>query len=389
LLKILLLILLASIVLNAILIFAIRKKKKEFKKIKNIYTQLHGNPGIENILNTVTDELRKMGVEVLGFLRKTPTALVSEKCSIPADEKSTAAQALFTLTPRNISNTSPHSKTLKDSFGAEISVIPAQAKEAGTCYEITGCGDKGCKCFYKKDCRCWIDSGKRFRGKDLPTYKEKTRKCLACNAFLPVGLFVTSGGKITKAYNFINDNFSGFIKDSLSLEKAVYTATVDHLTGISNRRGLMEALSMMFKIADRHSYSLSLCMFDIDHFKRFNDSYGHPVGDLILRGLAQVVKASIRETDLIGRYGGEEFTIVFPATSKEEAETTAEKIRKKVGGYKFKTDKGDLSITISMGIAAFPVDDIESVDFLIKKADKALYQAKKTRDKVVAFKKSF
>jgi len=130
-------------------------------------------------------------------------------------------------------------------------------------------------------------------------------------------------------------------------------------------------------------------MFDIDHFKRFNDSYGHPVGDLILRGLAQVVKASIRETDLIGRYGGEAITIEYSATGKEEAETTAEKIRRRVGGYKFKTDKGDLSITISMGIAAFPVDDIESVDFLIKKADKALYQAKKTRDKVVAFKKSF
>jgi diguanylate cyclase (GGDEF)-like protein len=123
-------------------------------------------------------------------------------------------------------------------------------------------------------------------------------------------------------------------------------------------------------------YKISLIMFDIDDFKRFNDTYGHQIGDAILKGVAGTVKRSVRTSDLVARYGGEEFCIVLPETDKANALRAAERIRKTIAAFKVKTEEyGELSVTVSMGVATYP-DDADDVQGLVREADKALYVAK-------------
>jgi diguanylate cyclase (GGDEF)-like protein len=156
-----------------------------------------------------------------------------------------------------------------------------------------------------------------------------------------------------------------------------------------NKRWLMIEVIKLYRLSLRYSHPLSLCMLDIDHFKRFNDTYGHQTGDDILKLLARLLSRNLRETDIVARYGGEEFTIVLPNTNKDSALKVLDKIRLAVQDYGFETEKGVLNVTISMGIATFGDDNVENVHDLFKKADTALYQAKLTRNRVTAYDKEF
>jgi diguanylate cyclase (GGDEF)-like protein len=124
-------------------------------------------------------------------------------------------------------------------------------------------------------------------------------------------------------------------------------------------------------MAKRYSHSLSMIMFDIDHFKKVNDTYGHTVGDYVLQTLTEIVKESLRETDYLVRWGGEEFIIIAPETDIEKAEVLAERIRK--GTEKYIFDQAG-AITISLGVAQLKKDDTE--DTFIKRVDDAMYLAK-------------
>jgi diguanylate cyclase (GGDEF)-like protein len=168
-----------------------------------------------------------------------------------------------------------------------------------------------------------------------------------------------------------------------------YSAMRDHLTGIMNKRWLMIEVIKLYRLSLRYSHPLSLCMLDIDHFKRFNDTYGHQTGDDILKLLARLLSRNLRNTDIVARYGGEEFTIVLPNTNKDSALKVLDKIRQAVQDYGFETERGVLNVTISMGIATFGDDKVENVHDLFKKADIALYQAKLTRNRVTAYDKKF
>jgi len=115
-------------------------------------------------------------------------------------------------------------------------------------------------------------------------------------------------------------------------------------------------------------------MIDLDHFKKFNDSYGHLEGDTLLRKIAQILKSSLRETDYVARYGGEEFAVILPETNKAGASFAAERVRKTISEQTF-GEVGE-KMTISLGVASYPDDACLRTD-LIKKADEALYRAKK------------
>ncbi len=166
----------------------------------------------------------------------------------------------------------------------------------------------------------------------------------------------------------------------------LYTQTrelsvTDELTGVFNRRQFGQVLHMEWKRAIRFQRDLSLLMCDVDHFKNYNDTYGHPKGDEILRGLGQLLTANLREVDTVARFGGEEFVILLPDTDKNGALAVAEKLRhlvqEKMGG-----------VTISIGIAHFP-EDVAEMDDLIDHADIALYDAKDAgRNKVFTYKGS-
>lgn len=149
----------------------------------------------------------------------------------------------------------------------------------------------------------------------------------------------------------------------------------DELTGAYNRRKLMEALQERVAEFHRYSHPLSLIIFDLDHFKRVNDKFGHVSGDKVLFSITTLCNKQLRQQDLLCRYGGEEFAVLLPNTNLEDAVQLAQRLRTTVGSYDFEQELGEsYSITISAGVSTLtPGDDIES---LIKRADSGLYQAK-------------
>jgi diguanylate cyclase (GGDEF)-like protein len=152
-------------------------------------------------------------------------------------------------------------------------------------------------------------------------------------------------------------------------------ATTDGLTGLFNHRVLQETLTRELRRSERQSVPLSLLLVDIDHFKKVNDTYGHPVGDLVLRGVARILKGEIRDIDVAARYGGEEFAVILTGTDGAGAKIFAERLRKTIMEETFTADGRTLRVTASIGIAAVPAD-AKTKEELIERTDQALYQAK-------------
>lgn len=154
-------------------------------------------------------------------------------------------------------------------------------------------------------------------------------------------------------------------------------AHTDVLTGINNRRYLYELAEREFEIATRYQQPLSIIMFDIDHFKKVNDTFGHAAGDQILQRVTQVACAELRSGDVIGRYGGEEFVIILPLTNAQQAYPLAERIRAAGAAIRVPTERGDATVTLSIGIVEILHGaKTGSVENLIRYADKVMYTAK-------------
>jgi diguanylate cyclase (GGDEF)-like protein len=154
-------------------------------------------------------------------------------------------------------------------------------------------------------------------------------------------------------------------------------ATTDGLTGLCNHRTFQERASSMLDRSERLGKRCSLILCDIDHFKSVNDTHGHPVGDLVLRRVAQVLAAGVRKIDLVARYGGEEFAIVLEETDAKGARELAERVRVEVSKQQFPTGERSFHVTLSLGIAVYP-DDGKEKQLLLNHADQALYQAKRS-----------
>ena len=170
-------------------------------------------------------------------------------------------------------------------------------------------------------------------------------------------------------------------------------ATLDALTGFNNRRQLEERIKQEVSSAKRQKRNLCAIMTDVDFFKSANDTYGHAVGDLVLKTIARVIKMQLRDYDIAGRYGGEEFSIILPYTKLSEAQMVAERLRKAVEKTKIDISKvnsdvteKNIGVTISLGVAEYSPDDDENT--LLQKADKALYKAKENgRNRVEIYEK--
>ena len=165
------------------------------------------------------------------------------------------------------------------------------------------------------------------------------------------------------------------LQTALTLQQQL--AHTDALTGINNRRHLYELAEHEFEIAMRYQQPLSAIMFDIDHFKEVNDTFGHAIGDQILQRVTQVACAELRSADVIGRYGGEEFVIILPMTNAKQAYPLAERIRAGVAAIHVPTEKRDAAVTLSIGIVEMIHGaQNESAETLIRRADEAMYAAK-------------
>jgi diguanylate cyclase (GGDEF)-like protein/PAS domain S-box-containing protein len=163
-------------------------------------------------------------------------------------------------------------------------------------------------------------------------------------------------------------------------------ARTDELTRVYNRRYLFELAEHEFKVAKRYQQSLSVIMFDLDHFKKINDTFGHTIGDLVLQRVTKAVSSILRSTDLIGRYGGEEFVILLPMTGMKQAYALAERIRRKTEKIRIRTEKGIVTVTMSIGIVELDQQmPNNSVELLIRSADEKMYAAKQAgRNCIVA-----
>jgi diguanylate cyclase (GGDEF)-like protein/PAS domain S-box-containing protein len=168
-------------------------------------------------------------------------------------------------------------------------------------------------------------------------------------------------------------------------ERLQQQAIRDGLTGLFNRRYLDETLPREVQRAERQEQSVGVIMLDIDHFKRFNDTYGHDAGDVLLRAMGAFLKNNIRNEDIVCRYGGEEFTLVLPRASLDNTRARAEYLREGVKSLVVRYQGQTLdAVTVSLGVAIFP-DQGSTADEVVKAADEALYRAKRSgRDRVVA-----
>jgi diguanylate cyclase (GGDEF)-like protein len=158
-------------------------------------------------------------------------------------------------------------------------------------------------------------------------------------------------------------------------EEVQQMSITDGLTGLIVHRHFQERLELEIKRAARYGGNLALVMGDIDFFKKVNDTYGHLAGDYVLKTIALILKNHSIQSDTVARYGGEEFVVVMPECDKDEAHMRAVKIRKDIESYRFNFKSQEMKITMSMGVAAYPVDAITRKT-LIDQADKALYRAK-------------
>jgi diguanylate cyclase (GGDEF)-like protein len=159
----------------------------------------------------------------------------------------------------------------------------------------------------------------------------------------------------------------------------------DPMTGLNNRRFLEEYIDTLTANARRKQVNMSILMLDLDHFKMVNDTYGHDAGDAVLKALSSVIKISVRASDIVIRYGGEEFMVVLQETSGEEAEQVAEKIRSSVEMMQINHSGIVLQKTISIGLSDFPGDS-NTFWQAVKFADVALYHAKESgRNRVIRF----
>ena len=162
-------------------------------------------------------------------------------------------------------------------------------------------------------------------------------------------------------------------------------ASTDYLTGAYNRAAFVERSEALMALARRHSHPLVALIIDVDHFKHVNDQYGHPAGDEVLRSFAAACQAQLRKSDLLARWGGEEFAILLPETGAADCEQMAERLREAIAGLSVETSSGPIQVTVSIGCA---LRQLETRDIfqLVARADQALYQAKQSgRNRVVMF----
>ena len=161
-------------------------------------------------------------------------------------------------------------------------------------------------------------------------------------------------------------------------------AVRDPLTGLYNRRYMQEFLERELQSARRRHRPVAVMMLDLDHFKRYNDAFGHAAGDRTLAAVGEILLHSIRADDIACRYGGEEFALILPECSVQQAVARAESIRMRIAGIYFQPgERPESSMTISVGVAAFD-ETTDRVGMLLKLADDALYEAKRAgRNRVV------
>jgi len=286
----------------------------------------------------------------------------------------------------------------KDKAQAEKARLEREATQIFTLYDMTKeitrhfNEQEAFDIFFKKlkenvsieDCRLAHDMGEGFKGGLLPSayavfiLKSKEQK-------LGVLLYKGLDSKDKEKFVILAHQFALALR-RLKLYKDIETlAITDGLTGAYTRRYFIERFDEEIKRSSLRHSSLGFMMIDADHFKKINDQHGHLTGDLVLKEISNIIKENVREIDIVGRFGGEEFCVVLPDTEMEGSRVVAERIRKSAEKRLIKAYDNTVRVTLSIGIAAYPSDG-KLLEELMDKSDWALYRAKSQgRNCVVAF----
>jgi diguanylate cyclase (GGDEF)-like protein len=229
----------------------------------------------------------------------------------------------------------------------------------------------------------------------LPLYRIRTRYLLwiicSLTALLTVAGYLIApsddlwGGMTNRVFSLAVIGITVFGMGKLAdyEQRLLIESMTDPLTGLLNRRYFNEQVQKEAARSRRHGLRFSVLMLDIDHFKRINDTYGHPVGDLAIKAVASVCNKALRPQDILARYGGEEFVIALPHTDAEGAGTVAERIRQAVEQIEIAAEPGPVRFTVSIGVSTYRRD--LPFEQIVGRADQALYQAKQTgRNRVVS-----
>ncbi|MFA5145698.1 MAG: GGDEF domain-containing protein [Candidatus Omnitrophota bacterium] len=242
---------------------------------------------------------------------------------------------------------------------------------------------------FKEHLRKYIQAGDALLLKadaDLTKYKDHILFPLVIENDI-IGYLASSGiqPQDKDKFHILAQQFLAGVRGALLFKKVQGLTIIDNLTQVFNRRYFLKRFSEELERSKRLGYKLSFLMIDTDYFKDFNDKYGHLVGDAILRDISKTIKETIRQVDFMGRYGGEELSVVLTETDKGPARLAAERIRQAIASKHFTVYDEDLRVTISIGISTFPEDTGDAMA-LIDKADKALYQAKQSgRNRVCVY----
>ena len=193
---------------------------------------------------------------------------------------------------------------------------------------------------------------------------------------LDVDVPASGGGELSDLTGVFNDMVRRLREGRAELERLSVT---DELTGLSNRRRLMAELDRELRRSERHGHTFAALMLDVDHFKNYNDQWGHPAGDAVLKRLSNTLRESVRDVDTVARYGGEEFMVMLPETPAAEAARVAERIRSATENDRFTPEGASqpVNITVSVGYALFPADG-KTVEGIVEAADQALYRSKQS-----------
>jgi diguanylate cyclase (GGDEF)-like protein len=265
--------------------------------------------------------------------------------------------------------------------------IPIIKRKNISCWKIKECADTDCPAFGKSWLRCWHIPGTKCSYCRNSSAIAKAAGCAVCPVFLSFerleGMLLLDNSlsgqpisdEVVAALSVVSQMVALAIFNSRHFQKTLASSIRDELTGLYNRRYFNERLLEETERSRRYGEIVSLISCDIDHFKRVNDTHGHPAGDRVLVLLGAIMRKTLRKSDVISRYGGEEFMVLLPNTSKKQARETAEKLRLRVAGMEIPHEGISLKITVSCGVVSLS-EGGDSIEVLLDKVDKALYTAK-------------
>jgi diguanylate cyclase (GGDEF)-like protein len=273
--------------------------------------------------------------------------------------------------------------------GAPAYIMPVMRTPKARCADVRNCGNRSCPSFSSENLRCWmrrVPQAAFTPGTDPEIFRESVLECVGCEVFPAAGVIVVrEASEARKLTRESVQSIAGLSSEAaLAMEVvALYDhmkimAVTDGLTGLYNHREFYQALRRELERARRYRHTLSLLIIDVDDFKQFNDRYGHPAGDSALRRIAELLRKCARGTDIISRYGGEEFAVILPESTPMGALMVAERIKAEISGHNFIPGSNfPVHLTVSIGIYSTEEGGV-SEDQLVSFADEAAYLAKKS-----------